>query len=77
MEATTAMTNDEIHNFSEFADAKPPAARQLTPPRRRPTVFLNDIRVRAFQKWMAAGEPAGDCLRFWDEAERELLQESA
>jgi len=32
------------------------------------------IRVRAFQIWEAAGKPAGDGVRFWLEAERELFQ---
>jgi hypothetical protein len=36
-------------------------------------VYLNDIRSRAYQKWLAAGCPAGDCARFWEEAEQELL----
>jgi hypothetical protein len=30
-------------------------------------------RVRAFQKWEAAGKPAGDGVQFWIEAEQELL----
>jgi hypothetical protein len=29
---------------------------------------------RAHQKWEAAGNPAGDGVRFWWEAEREILQ---
>ena len=28
---------------------------------------------RAFQQWEAAGNPAGDGVRFWWEAEREML----
>jgi hypothetical protein len=32
------------------------------------------IRLRAFQKWEAAGRPAGDGVNFWLEAEHELLQ---
>jgi hypothetical protein len=31
-----------------------------------------EIRVRAYQKWEAAGKPAGDGMRFWLDAEREL-----
>jgi len=31
------------------------------------------IRLRAYQKWEAAGRPGGDGLRFWLDAERELL----
>jgi len=32
------------------------------------------IRIRARQKWEAAGKPNGEDLRFWFEAEREILQ---
>jgi len=32
------------------------------------------IRIRAYQKWSAAGKPPGDGVTFWLEAERELLQ---
>jgi len=44
-------------------------------PRRRPMVYLNDIHVRACQKWREAGQPPGDGSRFWLEAEHELLRE--
>jgi hypothetical protein len=37
-------------------------------------VYLNDIRLRAHQNWLAAGQPQGDCTRFWEQAEQELLQ---
>jgi len=32
------------------------------------------IRIRAHQKWEAAGKPNGEDLRFWLEAQREILQ---
>jgi hypothetical protein len=32
-----------------------------------------EIRLRAYQKWEAAGKPDGDGTEFWLEAERELL----
>jgi hypothetical protein len=32
------------------------------------------VRLRAYQKWEAAGKPDGDGVNFWLEAERELLQ---
>jgi hypothetical protein len=32
------------------------------------------VRLRAYQKWEAAGRPAGDGVRCWLEAERELSQ---
>ena len=37
----------------------------------KPTV--NDIRMRAYEKWEAAGRPAGDGVQFWLQAETELL----
>ena len=36
--------------------------------------FLNDIRLSAYQKWEAAGKPAGDGVQFWLEAEQELVE---
>jgi hypothetical protein len=39
------------------------------------TPTLNSIRERAYQKWQAAGRPMGNNVRFWEEAEQELLQE--
>jgi hypothetical protein len=31
------------------------------------------VRLLAYQKWEAAGKPAGDGSVFWEQAERELL----
>jgi hypothetical protein len=31
-----------------------------------------DIRLCAYNKWEAAGKPAGDGIQFWMEAEQEL-----
>lgn len=43
-----------------------------TPPTPRP-IYLNEIRLRAYLKWQAAGQPPGDGVRFWLAAEQELL----
>jgi hypothetical protein len=40
----------------------------------RKLVSDEDIRLCAYQKWEAAGKPAGDGVRFWLEAEQELAQ---
>ena len=32
------------------------------------------IRIRACEKWQAAGMPNGEDMRFWLEAEQEILQ---
>jgi hypothetical protein len=34
----------------------------------------DQIRMRAYQKWQAAGCPAGDGSNFWCEAEKELRE---
>jgi hypothetical protein len=47
-----------------------PANHRLT---RKNVVPEGIIRIRAYQKWEAAGKPNGQSLRFWLEAERELL----
>ncbi len=41
---------------------------------RRPLLFLNDIRDRAYEKWLNAGMPSGDSARFWLEAEQEIRE---
>ncbi len=38
----------------------------------RPAATAEQIRVLAYQKWEAAGSPAGDGVPFWLDAEREL-----
>ncbi len=42
---------------------------------RRPLLFLNDIRDRAYEKWVAAGMPSGDNACFWLEAEQQIREE--
>src|SRR5262245_40343494 len=42
------------------------------PSPKNPTASDEEIRVRAYQKWQAAGCPDGDGTKFWLEAEREL-----
>jgi hypothetical protein len=73
METYTARRDDQVGpaDGDEAATVAPSGGtRPLC--LRRP-VYLNDIRSRASQKWLAAGCPAGDCARFWEEAEQELL----
>jgi hypothetical protein len=49
----------------------PPAA-VAAPVNPRPVT--EDIRRRAYQRWEAAGRPPGDGIKFWLEAEQELLR---
>jgi hypothetical protein len=74
METKTPMRDDRTDPTTgdQSATAAPPAGGR--PPGRRRAVYLNDIRSRAYQKWRAAGGPGGDCTRFWEEAEQELLR---
>ncbi len=46
--------------------AAPPSASN------KPSLSEDAIRIRAYQKWEAAGSPQGDGRDFWIEAEREL-----
>jgi hypothetical protein len=46
------------------ASAAIPAASHVASP--------DEVRVRAYHKWVFAGKPPGDGVRFWLEAEREL-----
>ena len=39
----------------------------------RPPVDEQTIRVRAYERWEAAGRPEGDGVQFWLEAEKELM----
>lgn len=55
---------------------KPKAAFPPAPKgqhQKRKTVPEEAIRLHAYEKWEAAGKPVGDSLRFWFEAQRELL----
>jgi len=44
------------------------------PPAEDRVVSEDEIRVRAYAKWVAAGRPEGDGVNFWLEAEHELRQ---
>jgi len=35
---------------------------------------VDEIRLRAYRTWEAAGKPSGDGVKFWLEVEQELLQ---
>ncbi len=36
-------------------------------------VTEEEVQLRAYQKWEAAGKPGGDGIGYWLDAERELL----
>jgi len=52
----------------------PTEANSGAAPRRRQPIYLDEIQRQAYRKWLAAGRPGGDCARFWQDAEQELLQ---
>jgi hypothetical protein len=37
-------------------------------------VAADDIRLCAYKKWESEGKPAGDGIRFWLDAEKEVAQ---
>jgi hypothetical protein len=62
----SAQPKQEARPASAFASSAPASNGSI--------VFPEEIRVRAYQKWEAAGRPGGDGVPFWLEAERELLE---
>jgi hypothetical protein len=53
-------------------DVRISTVAEVAPVRPAKTVNDEDIRLRAYQEWEAAGKPSGDGVRFWLEAERQL-----
>lgn len=53
---------------------EPKAAQIPAPDGQEKTKWVSQemIRLRAYQKWEAAGKPKGDGVLFWLEAEKEL-----
>lgn len=39
------------------------------------SVSTEDIRLCAYRKWERAGKPSGDGVKFWLEAEHEMVKE--
>jgi hypothetical protein len=57
---------------SAAAGRRASVAPVAAPPLVATTIQPDEIRMRAYLKWEAAGRPCGDGMRFWLEAEREL-----
>lgn len=72
-----AFTSETISASVSTGPCRDSAAERSTRQPTRPAVTLNDIRELAQSKWLAAGRPEGDGMRFWLEAEQELLHERA
>lgn len=49
-----------------------PSEASTAPIATAPAPTDDEVRVAAYHKWVAAGCPPGDDMRFWFEAEREL-----
>ncbi len=63
--------NRVIHGPSPPPSMKPPIAPNI---KKDSNALPRDlVRLRAYQKWEAAGQPIGQEVRFWLEAEQELL----
>jgi hypothetical protein len=70
MSATVAKTTKS--RTSRLA-VKPPAPKPVAPAQPTCRAASEDqIRLRAYLLWEAAGRPAGDGAQFWLEAEQEL-----
>lgn len=54
------------------SESKPIAAGDSTTNGK--VVSEEDVRLRAYQRWEAAGRLGGDGVKFWLEAEQELSQ---
>jgi Protein of unknown function (DUF2934) len=50
------------------------ASRTGKPASKSKSLSQEEIRIRAYQRWEAAGKPCSDGINFWLEAEKELLQ---
>ena len=66
--ATLARTASANRNERPNARASDPGHQTRTGPSEEA------VWHRAYQKWDAAGHPAGDGVRFWWEAEQEISQ---
>jgi hypothetical protein len=74
--------NQRLHKHATPADADPGQRTTLTKAvvavsdnnHNGMLVLEEDIRLCAYQKWEAAGHPTGDGIRFWLEAEQELVE---
>jgi hypothetical protein len=69
-EEAATLTHPAVANAASKSKATPGSG----PGDQIQTKFMSEdaIRLRAYQKWEAAGKPAGDGVGFWLEAEREL-----
>jgi len=71
---TTRATNTSRSTPARKA-AKPKEGRSASAA--QPTcqpIPAEEVRLRAYLRWEAAGKPPGDGAQFWLEAEQELLQ---
>ena len=63
---------------SKTGSVIPPAAKPAAAPAAIATARLKPpseeaVRLCAYRKWETAGKPEGDAVRFWTEAEKELM----
>jgi hypothetical protein len=56
------------------SEQKPAASVPGTPAPKGKAASEEAVRLRAYQRWEAAGRPGGDGVKFWLEAEQELVQ---
>jgi cold shock CspA family protein/ribosome-associated translation inhibitor RaiA len=71
---TAARSGPTERTMTTAATKMTSAVSKTQEPRASRLLREETIRLRAYERWEAAGRPAGDGVRFWLEAERELMQ---
>jgi hypothetical protein len=68
------MTHHHKHATLAHAGPGKPTKAAVASNNNDHNVSDEDIRLRAYEKWEAAGRPAGNGVQFWLEAEQELVE---
>jgi hypothetical protein len=63
--------HDRSHHHIDEVEVVRPAPKPAAAPSNG-QMDEQTIRLRAYEKWEAAGRPGGDGVQFWLEAEKEL-----
>jgi hypothetical protein len=74
MPSTTATLGKPVGTALATTSKAPVATGPTIPPQHVGGAIEDVIRHRAYLKWLAAGMPDGDGVKFWLEAEREFLK---
>jgi len=64
--------HDRAHRHDEEVEVVKPTPKPAGAPIHNGHVDEQTIRLRAYERWEAAGRPEGDGVQFWLDAEKEL-----